>query len=127
MTYHRILGLKAIFLLLNLCFVQISFGQDIELGKTIYSQCIACHSLDNNLQQIGPSLAGVVNRKMGSVADYRYSNALRNSNGVWSPEKLNAFLENPQAALPGNRMPYSGLTNPAERSALIAYLATLKP
>ncbi len=127
MAHHRIIGLKAIFLLLNLCFLQASFGEDIQLGKTIYSQCVACHSLETNLQQIGPSLSGVVNRKIGSVADYRYSNSLRNSTGVWSPERLNAFLENPQAALPGNRMPYSGLTNPTERAALIAYLATIKP
>ncbi len=120
-------GLKAIYLLLNVGFIQVSFGQDISAGKSVFNQCIACHSVESNVHQIGPSLAGIMNRKIGAVSDYRYSKALRSTNGVWNQDTMNAFLENPQVAIPGNRMPYSGLSSSAERSALIAYLATLKP
>ncbi len=127
MTNDYNISLKVIFFILNLGLIQVSYGQEMSSGKSIFSQCIACHSVEPNVHQIGPSLAGIMNRKIGSVVDYRYSKALRSTNGVWNEDSMNAFLENPQVAIPGNRMPYSGLSSPAERSALIAYLATLKP
>jgi len=104
-----------------------SFSQDISLGEKTFNECRACHSLEANINLIGPSLAGVVNRQIASLENYRYSKALKNSNGIWDNKTLNAFLENPQAAYPGNRMPYSGLSNPTDRKALIEYLTTFKP
>lgn len=104
-----------------------SFAQDISLGEKTFNECRACHSLEANTHLIGPSLAGVVNRKIGTEASYRYSKSLKSADGIWDVSTLNKFLENPQAVFPGNRMPYSGLTNPAERKALIDYLMTFKP
>jgi cytochrome c len=104
-----------------------SFSQDISLGEKAFNECRACHSLEANINLIGPSLAGVVNRQIASLESYRYSKVLKNSNGIWDNKTLNAFLENPQAAYPGNRMPYSGLSNPTDRKALIEYLTTFKP
>jgi cytochrome c2 len=38
-----------------------------------------------------------------------------------------AFLENPAAAIPGNRMPFGGIADATTRANIIAYLATLAP
>jgi cytochrome c len=43
----------------------------------------------------------------------------------WDEEALDAFLADPQKAVPGNLMPYSGLPSASERAYLIAYLKTL--
>ncbi|SMC44264.1 c-type cytochrome [Polynucleobacter kasalickyi] len=116
------------FLLLNYSvYSQQSFAQDISLGEKAFNECRACHSLEANVNLIGPSLAGVVNRQIGADTSYRFSKALKSANGIWDVSTLNKFLENPQAVFPGNRMPYSGLSNPAERKALIDYLMTFKP
>jgi cytochrome c len=104
-----------------------SFSQNMSLGKKAFNECRACHSLEANVNLIGPSLAGVVNRQIAADASYRYSKSLKNASGTWDVSTLNKFIENPQALFPGNRMPYSGLSDAAERKALIDYLATFKP
>jgi cytochrome c len=61
-------------------------------------------------------------RKAGELPDFRYSPALKRSGIVWTPETLDAFLTNPQALVPGNRMPYAGMADTGNRADLIAYL-----
>ena len=39
---------------------------------------------------------------------------------------VEAFLADPQSAVPGNGMPSSGIRDTAQRAELIAYLQTLK-
>jgi len=41
---------------------------------------------------------------------------------VWTPETLDKFITDPQALVPGNRMPYAGMANAGDRADLIAYL-----
>ena len=128
MKFRNIISLVTPFILISsFLATQSILAQDINLGKKVFSECVACHSVEPNVHLVGPSLAGVLNRNIGSAPDYRFSKALKNSNGVWDKKTLNSFIENPQAIFPGNRMPYSGLNNATERSALIAYLETLKP
>jgi cytochrome c2 len=43
---------------------------------------------------------------------------------VWTAETLDAFLENPSASVPRNRMSFRGLRSADERAAVIAYLST---
>ncbi len=116
-------------LIFNICpfFIPVSIAQNLPLGEKVFEQCKACHSTSSNTNDVGPGLGGIFNRKIGTISDYRYSKALRSANGSWNKETLNAFIENPQSTFPGNRMPYSGLTNQEERLALIDYLVTLKP
>ncbi len=71
---------------------------------------------------VGPSLAGLFGRRAGSLADFRYSAAMRKSGITWTPQTLDAFIADPQKRVPANRMPYAGLTDPAARADLIAYL-----
>jgi cytochrome c len=71
---------------------------------------------------IGPTLYGIIGRKVGEIADYRYSPALRTSGITWTAEALDTFIADPQASVPANRMPYAGMPNADERTDLIAYL-----
>jgi len=63
-----------------------------------------------------------VRRKAGELGDFRFSPALKRSGIAWSAETLDAFLADPQKAVPGNRMPYAGMPAADDRADLIAYL-----
>jgi cytochrome c len=101
------------------------YAQDAGHGKTVFKACAACHALDQ-ANRVGPGLGGIVGRKAGSVPGFRYSDAMKNSDIVWDVATLDVYLESPQKAIPGNKMPYAGLKNPMDRVDLVAYLATLK-
>ena len=93
-------------------------------GKEIYdARCSACHSVEDN--RVGPMHQGVFGRKAGSVKSYRYSDALNKSKVVWNRDTLTAWLTNPEALIPGQRMGYA-MDNTQDREDVVAYLATLK-
>ena len=96
---------------------------DPARGEARFQECAACHKLDAASNGLGPSLNGIFERKAAALADFRYSPALKRSGIVWSSETLEAYLTDPQAFVPGNRMPYAGMKDPRDRADLIAYLA----
>jgi cytochrome c2 len=98
---------------------------DPARGEVRFQECAACHKLDAGVNGLGPSLHGIFERKAGELADFRYSPALKRSGIVWSPQTLEAYLTDPQALVPGNRMPYAGMADPGDRADLIAYLAKM--
>ena len=93
-------------------------------GAQAFRACGACHSLEPGRHKTGPSLAGVVGRKAGTVEGFRrYSPALKGADVVWNEATLDAWIADPQAFLPGNRMVFRGLPDAQARADLIAYLA----
>ena len=101
---------------------------DPAAGKQVFhSQCAICHSDKSGVNKIGPSLFGVVGRHTGSEPGYDYSVANKNSNLVWTPAELDAYINHPQKIVPGTKMPYGGLHNATKRANLIGFLETLKP
>ena len=92
---------------------------DPERGKILYQGCEDCHSIDAN--DVGPKHRGVVGRKAGSVPGYNYSQALRDSNIVWSEGNLDRWLADPQKFVPGAKMFYH-LDNPQDRADVIEFL-----
>ncbi len=95
-----------------------------DRGEAMFKRnCAICHSLDPGKNKVGPSLAGVVGRRAGSVPDFSYSPANKASGIVWTKEKLDEYLTNPQKMVPGTLMLFPGLKNPDDRQAVIAYLA----
>ena len=90
-------------------------------GEARFQDCAACHKLDAT-NNVGPSLHGIFSRKAGEVVDFRYSPAMKRSGIVWTPETLENFITDPQAMVPGNRMPYAGMTIAGDRADLIAFL-----
>ena len=91
-----------------------------------FAICMQCHSPSPSQNRIGPSLFGVVGRKAGSVPGFDYSNALRKSGIVWTPERLDKWLSGPMDFVPGTRMSFGGFADPTKRQAVIAYLKALK-
>ncbi len=89
-------------------------------GETIYHKCQGCHSIDRN--RVGPKHMGLFGRKAGSLPDFDYSAAMKNSGIVWNEETLDRFLADPRGVVPGTKMTYAGIKNPQDRADLIAYL-----
>lgn len=98
-------------------------GGDPAKGAKVFNKCKTCHTLEAGKHKMGPSLAGVVGRKAGSAEGFtKYSKALQDSGIVWNDDTLAAFLENPKKVVPGNKMPFGGLTKDDDREDVIAYI-----
>ncbi len=95
---------------------------DAARGEAKFQDCAACHKLEAGANNLGPSLHGIFERKAGELADFRYSPAIKRSGITWTPETLDKFITDPQAVVPGNRMPYAGMASASDRADLIAYL-----
>ena len=101
-----------------------SFTGDAAKGKTAFIQCQTCHAVEAGVNKIGPSLAGIVGRQAGTVPNYTYSAANKNSGITWSEAKLFQYLENPQRVVPGTKMAFAGIPDDQKRADVIAYLKT---
>lgn len=91
-----------------------------------FAQCAACHSVTPGRHVFGPSLAGVAGRKAGAVPGYAYSEALKKSGLAWDAAALDRWLTAPQRTVPGTKMPFGGIPDPARRRAVVDYLLMLK-
>ncbi|RYX97605.1 MAG: c-type cytochrome [Comamonadaceae bacterium] len=97
---------------------------DVQRGAALYQmQCAACHAVDQN--QTGPAHRGILGRRVGSLPGYKYSAALAQSRLRWTAQTLNAWLEDPESLVVGQRMGFQ-VDDAQERADLIAFLATLK-
>lgn len=95
-------------------------------GAALYNaQCKSCHSLTDASGPAGPSLKGVVGRKIAGAPAYAYSAGLKAKTGTWGEANLDAFLANPAAFAPGGKM-FVKVAKPEDRAALIGYLKTVK-
>lgn len=100
---------------------------DAAKGKTVFQRCAICHRAEKDGGNgLGPNLFGVVGRKAGTVENFAYSSAMKNSGITWTTDKLTAYVEHPASVVPGNRMAFAGISNAEQRADVVAYLATLK-
>lgn len=100
---------------------------DPVAGQTQFKmQCAMCHAVEVGKKGLGPSLAGVVGRKSGSVAGFAYSPAMSGANLKWDRKSLDGYLANPRGFMPSNRMAFAGQQDAKKRTDIIDYLATLK-
>lgn len=97
-----------------------------EDGKKAFAKCRACHQVEAGKNAVGPSLAGIVGRKAGTVAGFKYSDAMIGKGVTWNKETLAAYLGDPKGYIPGNKMVFPGIKNATEMENVIAYLETLK-
>ena len=96
---------------------------DVVIGEKIFKKCAACHSINKGgKNNIGPALYNVVGRKVGGVADYKYSKALATYDKEWTFEELNGFLIKPSKWIKGTKMAYAGLRKEKDRASVIKYL-----
>lgn len=105
-------------------FATLLASADVDSGSKVFGKCKACHKIDGS-NATGPHLDGVVDRAVGSVDGFAYSGAMAAVFEAWTPENLNAFLENPRSAAPGTKMSFAGLKKAEDRADLVAYLQSL--
>lgn len=91
------------------------------------AHCVSCHSLVPGLSTIAPDLTGVVGRKAGTVKGYKYSPALQNADFVWTPQKLDVWLQSPHKTAAETEMAFPGLKDQKQRTLIIEFLETYAP
>lgn len=101
---------------------QPALGAKEAAGRDIFNaRCVMCHDLFG-ANASGPTLAGVLDREIGSASGYTFSPALSAKNGRWTPSLLAQFLRDPSATVAGTTMPATGLSA-GDAEAVAAYLA----
>jgi len=96
---------------------------DPARGATIFQACAACHATTPGEHMTGPSLANVWGRKAGTVEGFlRYSDAMGHVDFVWTEDRLDRWLANPESLIPGTSMTFAGLRDGKARQDVIAYL-----
>ncbi len=96
-----------------------------ERGAQVFRACAACHTLtkdDGN--RAGPTLHGIMGRRIATAAGYAFSPALKGMDIVWSEETIARLFEiGPNAMTPGTKMPEQVITTAQDRKALVEWLA----
>jgi cytochrome c2 len=95
---------------------------DSVTGQSLYRECAGCHAASHDRARIAPSLRGILARRLASDPDFDYSPAMLATGGIWTRERLNAFLANPAALIPGTSMQFGGIAEPSAREKLIDFL-----
>lgn len=95
-----------------------------QRGENIFLRaCVQCHST-TDVMHVGPPIASIIGRDIGSIDGYAYSQALQEAEGEWTRDRLEALLSDPAAAFPGTSMPAVPLTR-QDFDDLYAYLEEL--
>jgi cytochrome c2 len=81
-----------------------------QVLQSAFNGCIECHALSPGNDANAPSLAAVFGADIASTGFSDYSAALRRADGVWTAERLQAFLTDPDGTMPGTIMPAPNLS-----------------
>jgi len=100
-----------------------ALAQDLAKGQKSFNKCLPCHSIGSDAEnKIGPVLNGLDGRHSGSVANFSYSDANKNSGIVWGEATFKDYIKDPKAKVPGTKMIFAGVSNPQEVDDLWAYI-----
>jgi len=90
------------------------------------NSCRTCHSMKEGDNRLGPSLAGVIGRKAGTLPGYAYSPSMQNSGITWDEASLDKFIANPDEVVGGNKMkPFTGIADAGQRKEIVAFLKSI--
>jgi cytochrome c len=99
---------------------------DAAVGQSVFAaRCAACHATEAGQNKIGPSLAGIVGSKSGTIPGFNFSAGMKNADVTWDDADLDKFLANPVGFIHGTKM-FVNLPSETDRQNVIAYLNTLK-
>jgi cytochrome c len=95
-------------------------------GPTLFrQQCATCHTTNpSEPVRQGPSLFRIIGKPAGKEEGFHYSAGFAKADFVWDDARLDAWLANPQAIIPGANMAYRQ-PKTETRAAIIAYLKEL--
>jgi cytochrome c len=96
---------------------------DLDNGEAKFAVCKSCHTLAaGGPDMTGPNLNGVFGRKADGKAGYAYSDAMKAQTFSWDAARLDTWLTDPKAMIPGTKMTFPGFKDPKDRIDVIAYL-----
>jgi cytochrome c len=119
-----------------------AFAGDAANGEKEFKKCKACHAIvaDDGTEivkggKVGPNLYGVVGRAAGGVADFKYSDVMKESGAkglIWDEATLAAYLPDPSTFLEefsGDAKGKSKMTFKLKKGGedVAAYLASVGP
>ncbi len=100
-----------------------ALAQDAAAGEKVFAQCRACHQVGETAKNaVGPVLNGLFGRKAGTVENYNYSEANKNSGITWDEATFSEYIKDPKAKIPGTKMVFPGIKDEQRIKDLIAYL-----
>jgi cytochrome c len=98
-------------------------AQDVDAGEQSFKKCFPCHSIGEGAKnKVGPELNGLDGRHSGTVADFNYSDANKDSGITWGEAAFLEYIKDPRAKIPGTKMIFPGIKNDKEAGDLWAYL-----
>ncbi|RKQ95376.1 c-type cytochrome [Maricaulis maris] len=97
---------------------------DLTNGARQFRRCQSCHTLsDGGRHTVGPNLHGIIGAPAAGADRFSYSSQLAEAGLVWDLDTLDAWIANPRALVPGNRMSFVGLRDADDRRDVIAHIA----
>ena len=118
------LTLSALVIIVSSAAASAALAQDAAAGKTSFNKCLACHAIGEDAKnKVGPELNGLDGRKSGTVPDYNYSDANKNSGITWNEAQFKEYIKDPRAKVPGTKMAFAGIKNEKEVNDLWAYVS----
>ncbi|WP_439273781.1 c-type cytochrome [Pseudochrobactrum sp. HB0163] len=127
-AFKNLIGLALLsgFALIQPALIQPAHAEgDAEKGKKVFAKCMACHTIEEKKNRVGPHLVNIIGRKTATAEGFKYSPAMSKAGEegmVWDEETLRSYLAAPKQFIPGNKMIFAGLKKPEDISDLIAYL-----
>jgi cytochrome c len=93
-------------------------------GADVFRACVACHTLKSDEgNRAGPTLAGLFGRRIASLPGYRFSDALKKLDIIWTPKTVKELFEvGPATYTPGTKMPEQRIGSAEDREALVKFL-----
>ena len=115
--------LAALLPCINLLAPGVAISADTAAGQAIFARCRICHNVQAGAPNtVGPNLHGVFGRKAGSLPNFLYSAAMKDSGITWDDDTLRKYLDNPKDFIPGNKMAFPGIKDENDIANLLAYL-----
>lgn len=97
------------------------------VAPAAFGQCAACHVVTKGAPNgLGPNLFGIYGTKSGDLAGYSFSPAMQAAGITWDDATLDKFIASPRDVVPGTKMSFVGLGDPAKRAEIIAWLKEQK-
>jgi cytochrome c len=100
-----------------------SLSGDPSKGRLIFGTCRSCHAVEREIGHgIGPNLHRIFGKVAGTQAEFDYYSAgLQAAAFVWTPQKLDKWLQSPVIMVPDTTMMSVSMSDAQQRADLIAY------
>ncbi len=96
---------------------------DLDNGEAKFALCASCHTLsEGGPVMTGPNLWHIIGEKAGVRPGFKFSDAMVAAGFTWDPARLDTWIADPKAMIPGTKMTFAGLKDAKDRTDVIAYL-----